>query len=277
MRWIKHLTLAHDDPAISSLLEQFGAEGYGIWWLLLEHVAIGIEKDSKAVPSRTHSVVDWAKICCCSARRLREFARISTELRLISSSSPAELKQFASRLPADRLQIDVPKLLKYRDEYSKKSGQTPKQTSNSIHTAGEQSEHTTAAEAEAPPAETSLARSLGAAPLTARAIRECFPATDDRFITRLTNDVAQKVAGLNGQARGEPTDELIADAVRTCHEPGQTSAGLFLHTVPECISTWLTQGRTAHIPNGAGGKESATDKVNRKVAENLAKGLPPFG
>jgi len=251
MRWIKHLTLAHDDPAICSILEQFGTEGYGIYWLILEHIAIGIEKDSDAIPSRTHSVVEWSKICVCSARRLREFARIATELRLICAQTAPELRQFGSRRVADRLQIDVPNLLKYRDEYSKKSGHTPKQTSNSIQPAREQQEHTAATEADSAPAEktaaapgeTALARSLGAFPLTARAVREAFPATDDPFITRLTTKVAEKVAGLNGQARGDPTDELIADAVRACHEAKQTSAGLYLTTVPQCVLSWLSQGR----------------------------------
>ena len=109
------------------ILERFGAEGYGIYWALLEHVALSIEKGSDAVPSRIHSVVKWSEILGCSARRFRQFAQIATELRLIDSSSPADLVQFSSRTPADRLQIDIPKLLKYRDEYSQRSGQTPEQ------------------------------------------------------------------------------------------------------------------------------------------------------
>lgn len=127
MRWMKHLSVAHSDPAIATILEALGPEGYGIYWLMLEHVALSIEKDSDTIPSRTHSAVEWSNICHCSARRLRQFCEISTELRLICSTSVAELRQFGSRRVADRLQIDIPKLLKYRDEYSKRSGESPSQ------------------------------------------------------------------------------------------------------------------------------------------------------
>lgn len=101
---------------------------------MLEHVAHGIEKDCDEVPTRTHSVIEWAKICCCSTRRLRQFCDLSTELRLICAETAPELRQFGSRRVADRLQIDIPKLLKYRDEYSKKSGQTPAQDREQITT-----------------------------------------------------------------------------------------------------------------------------------------------
>ena len=132
MRWFKHLTLAHDDTAIAVVLELFGPEGYGIYWLMLEHVAAGIEKNSVLIPSRTHSAVEWSKICACSARRLRQFCEKATELRLICAQTAPDLRRFSSRRVADRLQIDIPKLLKYRDEYSKKSGQTPVQDREQI-------------------------------------------------------------------------------------------------------------------------------------------------
>jgi hypothetical protein len=125
MRWLKHLTAAHQDVAISEILEEFGPEGYGIYWLILEHLAVTVEKDSLAIPSACHSVVRWSQICHCSARVFRKFTERAADLKLIESRSAADLKQFASRSPADRLHIGVPKLLKYRDEYSKKSRYSP--------------------------------------------------------------------------------------------------------------------------------------------------------
>jgi hypothetical protein len=93
----------------------------------MEHLAAGMERGCEDIPSRTHSVVKWSQICHCSARKLRSFAQRSTELSLISSRSVADLQQFSSRSPADRLQIDCAKLLEIRDESSKKSGTSPDQ------------------------------------------------------------------------------------------------------------------------------------------------------
>jgi hypothetical protein len=130
MRWLKHLTNAHNDPAISAIIEEFGLAGYGAYWLILEHLAVGVEKDSEAIPSATHSVGKWSHICFCSTRFFRKFAQSATELKLIECRTQAELKQFSSRTQAVLLQIDVPKLLKYRDEWSRRSGVTTEQSSS---------------------------------------------------------------------------------------------------------------------------------------------------
>lgn len=111
--------------ALSVVLEEMGPGGYGIYWLLLEHFASVMEKDCTSVPALTHSLINWSKLCYCSTRAFRNFADRATELQLIESRTKAELKQNSSRLPAERLEIGIPKLLKYRDEYSRKSGVTP--------------------------------------------------------------------------------------------------------------------------------------------------------
>src|ERR1019366_9387191 len=90
----------------------------------MEHLALSIEKDSEAIPSRSHSVIKWAQICHCSTRIFRKFADRAARLKLFECNPIANGVQFASRTQADRVQIDLPKLLKYRDEYSKRSGQT---------------------------------------------------------------------------------------------------------------------------------------------------------
>ncbi len=90
-------------------------------------------------------------------------------------------------------------------------------------------------------------------PETAKAIREHYPEVDGRFVMKLANAVGQMAAGQNGKLRGNPTDSLIAEAVRHCAKasPKQNSAGLYLQTVPQCVCTWLTQGKptaTADTP-----------------------------
>lgn len=115
MRWIKHLSLAHADAAISYILEEYGAEGYGVWWLILEDVAAPMEV-GKMNPIAIHSVVKWAQICHCSVRRFRSIAIRLAEKNLIQLQTEM-----------DRIQIEIPNILKYRDEYSKRSGETPDQ------------------------------------------------------------------------------------------------------------------------------------------------------
>jgi hypothetical protein len=86
---------------------------YGIYWYLLEEVAAAMEPDCM-MPSVTHSDAVWASICHCSTR---VWQRISSTL---ASENLILLKTVSNRT-----QIDIPKLLKYRDEYSQKSGQSP--------------------------------------------------------------------------------------------------------------------------------------------------------
>ena len=39
MRWFKHLTTASDDETMAALIEEFGPEGYGVFWIILEKIA----------------------------------------------------------------------------------------------------------------------------------------------------------------------------------------------------------------------------------------------
>jgi hypothetical protein len=84
-----------------------------------------MEKDCKAVPKFVHSDIQWSRICHCSARKFRKFVDRASNLRLISVETPPELRQYSSRTLAKRFELCVHKLLKDRDEYSKKSGVTP--------------------------------------------------------------------------------------------------------------------------------------------------------
>ena len=82
-------------------------------------------------------------------------------------------------------------------------------------------------------------------PLTARAIRECYPATDARFLGELVATTSAAAADIPQPSALEFSDELLADAVRRCRNdsPAQRSVKLFLTTVPRCISSWMQYGR----------------------------------
>jgi hypothetical protein len=114
MRWLKHLSMAHEDPKMTELLETEGIEAYGVYWLLLECIASAMESGSDR-PELTHSIGHWAqKLHIYHTSRCHHLIYVLTNLHLISTKSTL-----------DRVTISVPKLLKYRDEYSKKSGHSP--------------------------------------------------------------------------------------------------------------------------------------------------------
>ena len=95
-----------------------------------------------------------------------------------------------------------------------------------------------------PEPEPTTIRAVGSEfPKTAAAVRVDFPAADDVFAVKLVQETVQKVLSANGCVKCDPDDAMIADAVRECHTKKQTSAGLYLKTVPQCVLTWVTQGR----------------------------------
>lgn len=112
--------MAHADQAVSYILEEFGAEAYGVWWLMLEEIAAPMEP-GKMMPNASHSLLKWSQICHCSTRRFRS---------IVSSLANKQLIYVQTEL--DRIQIEVPNILKYKDEYSKKSGQSTEQEQKQI-------------------------------------------------------------------------------------------------------------------------------------------------
>ncbi len=132
MRWTKHLTLAHMDAALGLILEEFGAEGYGVYWLMVEDIAAPMERQ-KNIPDAIHSEVKWAQICHCSVRVWRSIAYRMKEKGLI------EIESFANRR-----QITIRNILKYKDEYLKKSeGRVEKRVERESRERAEQQTDTT--------------------------------------------------------------------------------------------------------------------------------------
>jgi hypothetical protein len=111
MRWIKHLTAASEDEKIAHLIAEYGHAGYGLWWLVCEAVARQLEGDN---PEVTYPLTKWSHLL--SLRGSHVMSRLVT-------------LQVTGLVTVERHGYDVtvriPNLLKYRDEYSRKSGQTP--------------------------------------------------------------------------------------------------------------------------------------------------------
>lgn len=107
MRWFKHLTNAWDDEDLSAVTGEHGLELYGFWWRLLE--IIGKQMDGSSRSHCKYSAKVWGKFSGISAKKFRKFADILMEKKLITLE-----------IDEDDIFIDIPNLVNYRDEWTKK-------------------------------------------------------------------------------------------------------------------------------------------------------------
>jgi hypothetical protein len=126
MRWIKHMTAARSDKAMALVSEIHGPVAIGIYWGLIEEIA-GPMEPGKMTSSASHSVAKWASILDTSSRT---FTKICKSLQ-------TESLIFCETI-GDRLTISIPNILKYKDEYARKSGQTQEQEQKQIRADTEQ-------------------------------------------------------------------------------------------------------------------------------------------
>jgi hypothetical protein len=107
MRWFKHMTRSWDDEKISSLVEKYGIEGYGFYFRVLEIVAANLEDSSHSAV--TYSLRKWSKLTAIFQPKVLRLCQVCGELGLIEYE-----------LSANLLKVSIPKIFKYRDEYSEK-------------------------------------------------------------------------------------------------------------------------------------------------------------
>jgi len=116
MRWIKHLSSARNDPVMKLLLAEFGFEGYGLYWNILEIIAENL--DYRNTTSATMTAKQWCNSVKISPKKFQKILVFCSENNCFSFKNNQKL-----------ITINCPKLVKYRDEYSrkqgKKSGQAP--------------------------------------------------------------------------------------------------------------------------------------------------------
>ena len=107
MRWMKHLTKSRTDDKLALLIDQFGAEGYGVYWIILEKVAQNMGKGDKT--SAEYSLRNWAMSCNMYKPKFKKIVDFCSEIKL-----------FKTIYHNFTLTIDVIHLKHFRDEYSKR-------------------------------------------------------------------------------------------------------------------------------------------------------------
>lgn len=148
MKWFKHMSDASEDEFLSGLEAIFGWEGYGRWWKILEIIAKQMDKSDKC--SACYPWSDWQRLLKGKKGKLEEFLihcekknkiylryndAFQVHSDFISDSFPVHFgnkTEMKGKQNGNVLEIYCPKLLEFRDEYSRKSGQSPDTTPDKV-------------------------------------------------------------------------------------------------------------------------------------------------
>ena len=110
MKYINHMTIAHDDSKIQALRDKHGLAGYGAYWVIVEKIAAQVRPESPE-PELTLSLKKWALHLDIRPVFAAKLIRTQHELGLISVRTNGEVWT-----------LSAPNVLKYADEYTKKVG-----------------------------------------------------------------------------------------------------------------------------------------------------------
>ena len=123
MRWFKHLTKSRNDEKLVKLQDEFGTAGYGAYWIILEVIAENMDSgmDKNCPPCVELSLKRWSKFVGFSPKKCQKVVEFLSNLGLITL-----------KVSGHSLKIGCPNLLKYKDEYTRKSGQYKQKYPDSV-------------------------------------------------------------------------------------------------------------------------------------------------
>lgn len=113
MRYIKHMVNANRDEKLQKLKDQFGLEGYGAYWHILEILAEQIKNSDRDFCE--YSLKFWQNSLGFSPKKLRNFLGICSEFEI-----------FSVKFSQNSVIISCPKIKTIRDEWtSRKNSKLP--------------------------------------------------------------------------------------------------------------------------------------------------------
>jgi hypothetical protein len=114
MRWLKHMSRTRKDEKIARLIGEHGHRMYGIYWSVVEVVAETLDPKTHPHPSVTYPISEWSHLLS-----------LRGSLVMSSLSTLAVTRLVTVERSGSDVTVTIPNLLKYRDEYSQRSGQAP--------------------------------------------------------------------------------------------------------------------------------------------------------
>lgn len=264
MLWIKHMVMTRDDERVARLVADGGHAAYGLWWMVLETIAKRMDKSNRC--SVKYPVSEWASKLHVAPQNLRRQLQPLLDSGLIVEvpadacpppSAAAEASQDCSRRVTEasqrrnrrvaEIELQAPNLLKYRDEYSKRSGHATDKPAPTTTTETDTEEETTYVARR--PVQKAPGTTNGNSharpvewPQTSRAIRHYFESADDAIIVRILDATIHEYADAAAGGECPPlNDKAVASAIHRSYFKKQESAGAFVRAVPRCIRTWVEE------------------------------------
>ena len=154
MRWFKHMTCSLRDPKIAQLIARKGMAGFGCYWAVLETIAEHV--DDRGITSASYPLRHWQRVFgMYHSRHVLDMLRTLDDLKLIvlrlptnptnpapantaptsaelhsnidptSSEHPANFDTTSCQQSGNLVFVDMPNILKFRDEWTRKRRKTP--------------------------------------------------------------------------------------------------------------------------------------------------------
>mgnify|MGYP001773809960 CR=1 FL=1 len=114
MKWFKHMSDAHRDPKLIALVDEFGVEGYGIWWIICEVVAD--QYKANGTPELETSVKGWRKLTGIYPKKFEKVLTFLEKARLLSVTFPEK-----------GIKVCLPKMQEFKDNHTRNLQVTCKQ------------------------------------------------------------------------------------------------------------------------------------------------------
>jgi len=80
MRWFKHMVASSRDEKLDMLRAEFGMEGYGLYWLILELLAEKVNEKNDT--SLTYSAKIWKSFTGISVKKFQKFLSFCSEFEI---------------------------------------------------------------------------------------------------------------------------------------------------------------------------------------------------
>jgi hypothetical protein len=112
MKWFKHMCNSSQNPLIAQVIEQFGGDGYMVYYQILER--IGLRFDEECRTTVTYSAKSWASFCGISAKKFTKLAQSLAKIHENISETPLLFVEISG----DNLTVDCPKLNEIKDNHT---------------------------------------------------------------------------------------------------------------------------------------------------------------
>ena len=121
MKWFKHYSDAHDNLKLRALVDSYGWDGYGIWWIICEICAKeGKSEENWGILGYKRWRDEIIRITGVEKKRLYRILNKMAKLRLIDGN---ELKMG---------NLCVPQMKEYCDDYSERVQRKSEQCSDNV-------------------------------------------------------------------------------------------------------------------------------------------------